>query len=53
MFLSASSVFPDCIRMEEGGSTGGSDVVEALEESRAAEVSICGQLLDKLIIDKQ
>ncbi|KAK1884095.1 Cip1-interacting zinc finger protein [Dissostichus eleginoides] len=27
----------DCILMEEGGSPGGSDVVEALEESRATE----------------
>ncbi|XP_073333947.1 cdkn1a interacting zinc finger protein 1a isoform X2 [Pagrus major] len=31
----------DCIILEEGGSTGGSDVVEALEESRAAEVRSC------------
>ncbi|XP_035524382.1 cdkn1a interacting zinc finger protein 1a [Morone saxatilis] len=31
----------DCIILEEGGSTGASDVVEALEESRAAEVHSC------------
>ncbi|XP_018518467.1 cdkn1a interacting zinc finger protein 1a isoform X2 [Lates calcarifer] len=31
----------DCIILEEGGSTGESDVVEALEESRADEVHSC------------
>ncbi|XP_070845132.1 cdkn1a interacting zinc finger protein 1a isoform X2 [Chaetodon trifascialis] len=31
----------DCIILEEGGSTGGSDVVEALEESRAADGHGC------------
>lgn len=31
----------DSLTLEERGSTGGSDVVEALEESRAAEVQIC------------
>ncbi|TMS08019.1 Cip1-interacting zinc finger protein [Larimichthys crocea] len=41
----ASSLFPDCILMEEGGSTGGSDVAEALEESRAAEVHSCSSAL--------
>ncbi|KAG8010735.1 Cip1-interacting zinc finger protein [Nibea albiflora] len=40
-----SSLFPDCILMEEGGSTGGSDVAEALEESRAAEVHSCSSAL--------
>lgn len=37
-FLLASNLFPDCVIVEEGGSTGGSDVVETLEESRADEV---------------
>ncbi|KAE8285021.1 hypothetical protein D5F01_LYC16468 [Larimichthys crocea] len=41
----ASSLFPDCILMEEGGSTGGSDVAEVLEESRAAEVHSCSSAL--------
>ncbi|XP_070706824.1 cdkn1a interacting zinc finger protein 1a [Pempheris klunzingeri] len=31
----------DCVILEEGGFTAGSDVVEALEESRAAEVHSC------------
>lgn len=32
--------------MEEGGSAGGSDVVEALDVSRAAEV---GEIVDKIV----
>ncbi|XP_074546398.1 cdkn1a interacting zinc finger protein 1a isoform X2 [Halichoeres trimaculatus] len=31
----------DCILLEEGGSTGGSDIAEGLEESRATEVHSC------------
>ncbi len=45
--------FSDCIIMEEGGSAGGSDVVEVLEESRAAEVRGLflwgGGLIDKIM----
>lgn len=45
--------FPDCIILEEGGSAGASDVVEALEESRATEVSAVflwdGQIIDKIM----
>lgn len=31
----------DCIALEDGGSTGGSDVVEAIEETRAVEMHSC------------
>lgn len=37
-FLLSSNFCSECVILEEGGSTGGSDVVEGLEESRADEV---------------
>lgn len=53
MFVLASYLFPDCILLEEGGSTAGSDVAEVLEESKAAEVREAfiwdGQVIDKII----
>lgn len=37
-FLLSSNILTECSVLEEGGSTGASDVVEGLEESRADEV---------------